>query len=117
MKVVINVCYGGFGLSTEALKLWAELKGIPTWESTGSYGDTVISTVPPADETYNAQRISDRTMPRECPVLVQVVKTLGARANGRCAELAIVDIPEDVKWHVVEYDGLEHIAEDHRTWG
>jgi hypothetical protein len=20
------------------------------------------------------------------------------------------------KWHIHEYDGLEHVAEDHRTW-
>jgi len=27
-----------------------------------------------------------------------------------------VEIPDDVKWHIHEYDGLEHVAEDHRTW-
>jgi hypothetical protein len=25
-------------------------------------------------------------------------------------------VPADAKWHVHEYDGLEHVAEDHRTW-
>jgi len=24
-------------------------------------------------------------------------------------------VPDDVKWHIHEYDGLEHVAEDHRT--
>ncbi len=25
-------------------------------------------------------------------------------------------IPDDVKWQIEEYDGLEWIAEKHRTW-
>jgi hypothetical protein len=28
-----------------------------------------------------------------------------------------VDIPDDVKWQIEEYDGNEWIAESHRTWG
>lgn len=28
-----------------------------------------------------------------------------------------VAIPDGVIWHIEDYDGLEHIAEDHRTWG
>ena len=31
-------------------------------------------------------------------------------------QLTIVDVPDEVKWHIHEYDGLEHVAEDHRTW-
>lgn len=31
MKVVINKCYGGFGLSAKALARWAELKGRPCY--------------------------------------------------------------------------------------
>ena len=32
------------------------------------------------------------------------------------AQLKIVEIPDDVKWIVEEYDGIELIAEVHRTW-
>jgi hypothetical protein len=28
----------------------------------------------------------------------------------------VVEIPDDVNWQVEEYDGMEHIAEKHRTW-
>jgi hypothetical protein len=31
-------------------------------------------------------------------------------------DLEIIDIPDDVKWHIAEYGGTEWIAEDHRTW-
>lgn len=53
---------------------------------------------------------------RENPLLVRVVKELGEKANGRCAELKIVKIPEDIEYTIEEYDGLEHIAEAHQTW-
>ena len=54
---------------------------------------------------------------RDDPALVKVVEELGQKSWGSCAELKVVEIPDDVKWHVDEYDGLEHVAEDHETWG
>lgn len=35
---------------------------------------------------------------------------------GRYAELKVVEIPDDVKWTIEEYDGWEHVAEKHRVW-
>jgi hypothetical protein len=48
--------------------------------------------------------------------LIEVIEELGDAANGDCAELAIVEIPDDVEWEISEYDGREHVAEKHRTW-
>jgi len=48
--------------------------------------------------------------------LIAVIEQLGEEANGWAADLAVVDIPEDVKWYIDEYDGIEHVAEIHRTW-
>jgi hypothetical protein len=59
---------------------------------------------------------SDRDVKRDDPDLVAVVRDLGSAANGKHAELAVVAIPADVKWHIHEYDGTEYVAEDHRTW-
>jgi hypothetical protein len=28
----------------------------------------------------------------------------------------VIEIPDDVEWIIVDYDGMEHIAEKHRTW-
>jgi hypothetical protein len=28
----------------------------------------------------------------------------------------VIEIPDDVEWEVEEYDGLEWVAEKHRTW-
>jgi len=90
--IVINDCYGGFGLSVRAINEYKSLAGItdPSWH--------------------------DRDIPRDDPYLVKVVKELGMGANGPHANLKIVEIPGDVDWMVCEYDGAEWVAEKHRTW-
>jgi hypothetical protein len=85
-KIVINRCFGGFGLSEEALKLLG----------TESYMD------------YDEDR--------ENPKLIEVVEKLGAAANGGYSKLRIVEIPEDVEYTIEEYDGVESIHEKHRSW-
>jgi len=90
MKIVINACYGGFGLSKEALALFNERAG------------TVI--------TY------EREIERNNPILVEIVEQLGEAADGEFAELKVVEIPDDVQWQIEEYDGNEWVAEKHRTW-
>lgn len=49
--------------------------------------------------------------------LIKVVKKLGDKANGHCAQLVIVKIPDNVKYEIDEYDGMESIHEKHRSWG
>jgi len=88
-KIVINVCYGGFSLSEEAYKFL----GLE-WDRYGY--------------AYDKNR--------DNPELIQCIENLGKKANGRCAELKIVEIPEDVDYEIQEYDGSEWIAEKHRTW-
>lgn len=65
---------------------------------------------------YNAHHIDTRPESRHDPVLIQVVEELGAEADGMYARLKVVEIPDGVEYVIEEYDGLEHIAEAHRTW-
>lgn len=48
--------------------------------------------------------------------LIKVVEELGKEANGDCAQLKVVEIPDDIDYFIEEYDGLEWISEKHRTW-
>jgi hypothetical protein len=90
-KIVINKCYGGFGLSVEALQMYNDLSGKNlTWS---------------------------KNISRDDPFLITVVESLKERANGKWSKLDIVKIPDDVDWTIEEYDGGEWIAEKHRTWG
>lgn len=92
-KIVINACHGGFGLSDLAMRRYAEMKKI---------------------EDVNTIHVYD--IDRADPDLVQVVEELGEKSNDIYSVLHIVEIPEDVSWYIEEYDGLEHVAERHRTW-
>jgi len=53
---------------------------------------------------------------RDDPLLIQVIEELGTRANGPLAKLKIVEIPDGTDYTIISQDGLEHIAEVHRTW-
>uniref|UniRef100_A0A6M3JSS5 Uncharacterized protein n=1 Tax=viral metagenome TaxID=1070528 RepID=A0A6M3JSS5_9ZZZZ len=64
----------------------------------------------------NAFFFSVNNIERDDPYLIQTVEELGDRANGKCASLRIVKIPNDIKWVIEEYNGSEYIAEKHRTW-
>ena len=102
MKVVINKCYGGFGLSKAAVDLYAELKDMDP----GRYNK----------QGNFYENINEYDISRDDPVLVQVVESLGDLANDSYAELKVVEIPDGVNWSIEEYDGREWIAEVHRTW-
>ena len=112
MKIVINSDYGGFSLSDEAIEAYAERKGI-TLRKEERNSDSVLSSdyYLDNDEWFNCREI-----PRNDPTLVAVVEKLGVKADGFCATLKVVEIPEDVDWYVEEYDGNEWVAEKHRTW-
>ena len=85
-KVVINTCFGGFGLSDKAVAKYLEKSGVEFkyWE-----------------------------VQRDDPYLVEVVEELGESANGSNAELAIRVIHDDAvnasAWTIQEYDGCEGV--------
>ena len=140
-RVVINNCFGGFGLSHEAILAYLDKCGLPVWTETNEKFAGMIPfnyyLVPPEERiqgdpdnwhdmtlaqrqahnaAYSQTVFHDRDLARDDPYLVQVVEELGAGANGRHAELKIVEIPADVDWEITEYDGNETVAEKHRTW-
>jgi hypothetical protein len=90
MKIVINTCFGGFGLGDTAMNELRQRKGNPD--------------------------LRHREIARDDPDLVEIVERMGETADGPFAELKVVEIPDDVKWQVEEYDGREWVAEQHRTW-
>lgn len=140
MKVVINRCYGGFGLSEEAIQSYLKKKGLPcykyeqtkykfrddinmwekcdsfsidglfTYHYTKDHGNSIIDELPKEGYFYAGN------IDRNDLDLVAVVEELGVAADGRHASLKIVEIPDDVYWEIDEYDGLEEIHEVHRSW-
>lgn len=114
-KVVVNACYGGFGLSHDAIMRYSELAGLNLRAVKEDRGFT--------DYKYYVDGVMDDDhywyygdIERTDPFLVQVVEELGALANDQYAELRIADVPDDVDWYIDDYDGIETINETHRSW-
>lgn len=145
MKIVINTVHGGFGLSHKAMTKYCELKGLGVYPEkmyeADWLKDTYMYWTVPAEERidmraafdqkdkeiteeeYNDladraenQLIDDYKIPRDDPILVQIVEEMGQESWGNFAKLKVVEIPDDVNWYVDEYDGIEWVAEVHRKW-
>lgn len=119
-KIAINRCFGGFGLSNEAFENLLTRKGVAFVkvvepEKSSLFGTTYYREGHVGDNDHYLSEYSfcgDRTDPD----LIAVIEEMGEAANGFAADIQIMEIPLDVEWHVAEYDGLEHVAENHRTW-
>ena len=112
--IVINNQHGGFGLSRDAQISYLERSGIKYTlkdrddrHSNARYGPIIL---------VNGRHWYDRSIARDDLVLISLVEELGKASWGEHASLKIVRIPADVDWIIEEYDGLEWVAEQHRTW-
>jgi hypothetical protein len=141
-KIVINVCFGGFGLSHEAVMEYAKIKGIKLYAFVDKKDENRIrcsdrfepytnkikketkthlcvhyATKPLKNEKYdNDSYFSTSDIERNDPALIKAVEKLKKKANGCCAELKIVEIPDNIKWEIDEYDGNESVEEVHDSW-
>ena len=89
-KVVINSCYGGFGLSEAAKRLFNRIEvdrkiPVTVW-----------------DEIW----VGD--IPRHHPILIQVVELLGDAAGDDYSSLEVVEITGN-QYRISEYDGYESV--------
>ena len=150
MKVVINNCFGGFGLSPKAIKKYLKLIGkkcyffkydydtkkyikVKNLEIKNSIFYTIFTisnpnTILPKEslgkdgtckeynKIYNKINFYDHDIERTDLNLIKVVEELREEASGSCANLKIVEIPNNTQYQIDEYDGLESIHEKHRSW-
>ena len=140
MKVIINKCYGGFGLSAEAVYLLYKknsptIKVMPVKEYYGTSMDMferdklryyipfkkgilrhkMHASLLKGDNVINYNKDA-RYEYRNHPDLIWAVEKLGKAANSKYAKLKIVEIPDGVEYEITEYAGIESIHEKHRSW-
>jgi hypothetical protein len=107
MKVLINNCYGGFGFSHEACKLWLERNNVSFLETENKYGDPQF--IIDNDISYVSNLIS-----RDDSTIIQIFEEKGSEfVSGECAELILVEILDGCQYRIGEYDGMEYIDQ---TW-
>ena len=126
-------------MSDAAVISYAARKGIELWpEKNQNWNYIRWYTVPPEDrvkplegfwmsypeevrkehnERSHKESLCENDIARDDPDLIATIELLGADVcGGRFSSLKIVEIPDDAEWEIEEYDGLEWVAEKHRTW-
>lgn len=100
LKVVINKCYGGFGISKECCERMAELGSKKAKERLEHC------------EKYDSGRwYGYIDVKRHDKYLVQAVEELGEKADGPYAKLEVVKVYiPDEPYTITEYDGYESVA-------
>lgn len=135
MEIVINIQYGGFGLSHNAImEEYAKLKGINLYAYVDSSNDKIREydgTNGGNDDSFvfyytkKIDKIEDsaasffsvNNIKRDDPALIETVRILGTKANTPYSYLKIVEIPDDVNWRIIEREGGKEIIEEvHRIW-
>ena len=114
MKIVINKHYGSFSLSEEAVLLYGDKKGL----NIIAIRDEVIKDINHyyLNEVKEENSFVEWDIERTDPALIEVVEQLGDLANTRHTRLKIVEVPDDIKWYILDYDGIEEVHECHRVW-
>ena len=91
MKIVVNKCFGGYGLSHYAKTLIEKKKGI---KFDPNEMDPILRSDP---------------ISRTDPDLIDIVEKIKKKANGRNAKLKVVEIPDGADYYITDYDGLETV--------
>jgi hypothetical protein len=102
MKIVINRCWGGFSLSKKVLnKLGIDCEDYDYVEN-GSFG--IVD-----EHNYQAYRAH--------PPLIEAILEVGLyESAGPHSQLKIVEVPDDLKWYIDDYDGMEVVHEVHQSF-
>lgn len=118
-KIVINRCYGGFGISIACAEKMAALGSEQAKEELKEYE----ATPKPEKQSifawfgYGYSEKFPNSYKRTDPHLIQAIEELGSKeASGSMSELHIVSIPDGISWEISDYDGMESIHETHSVW-
>lgn len=133
-RVLICAQHGGFGISTMAAEMYAERAGVhhvpysfagrqaAGWFCSEPFAswDEYVAKWPwtqGVGHAEDAPKLTPTTdIKRDDPVLLGIFDEIGQKAAGDCCKLKVVEVPDGAEWQIDEYDGLEWVAEVHRTW-
>ena len=142
-KIVINIGVGSFTLSYFGVMEYAKRKGINIfaykrdrelegrnrfiriagedkdlgYERGIIYSTSYNEVSGYTSDIFGEGYFDDTVLARDDKDLVAMVEDMGEKVEGKYSELKVVEIPDDVRWHISNDDaGQEWVAENHRTW-
>lgn len=68
------------------------------------------------DKDYKKYSLNLDSDYREDKVLIEVVEELKEKANGKYSDLKVVEIPDNLKYVIDEYDGIETLHQEVEEW-
>lgn len=113
MKIVVNHCYGGFGLSRKAFHKLRQLGVKEALE------EIDIGELWKDGSGVRSEHLDSfcTDIARDNLELIKLIEENGSKwVSCKFAKLEIVEIPDGVEWEIEEYDGQEWISEKHRRW-
>lgn len=70
-----------------------------------------------SDEAISLGKAMGSNLDRTCPIMIKLLEDHGSEFMSEpCAKLKVIEIPDGIEYTVEQYDGMEWIAEVHRTW-
>ena len=135
-KIVVNRCYGGFGLSEKCVLLYAKKKGLQIyvdhdarhryWLTPRIYRTDILSSQEWYDATWEERDASiekermavfnEYKIKRDDKFLIEAIGELGVELAGDDTTLEIVEIPEDIDWEIDDCSGHEKVYDKNRVW-
>lgn len=130
-KVILNKCYGEFGVSDKVYEEYAKAKGFNLFRYEKKDIDKFVITdnknlfLVHYSKIYLGKQcknipneaflyLDDRY--REDKTLIDIVEKLGEEANGIWSKLVVVEIPDDLDYVIDNYDGIETLHQKVQEW-
>jgi len=137
MKILLNKCFGGFTISSDAYSLYCEKKNIEchfykenSWNILQKCTFEQVQKDPycycvskdlgnRADyNTLSKYIIKD---PRDYDLRtdktwIEVVEELGEKVDTWASNICVIEIPDGIEYEIHDYDGFETVYEKGRCW-
>ena len=118
-KIILNKCYGGYGINTQAELELLRRAGFKTKVTTNKWGDKDIYINIDGEwknvyDVEEAQNLFDRTS----PLLIKLIEEWGSdKVSDTFANLVVEEVDKSREFIIDEYDGTEAIIyKDNFDW-